>query len=190
MATKIIKAWINGSIQEIEVEDIVSPEQPLSVEERLDILEDKPIITDGNFLVGNGTKDMEEISPDEVLEHINGATIVTMTTEEYEALEETNANALYMLTDSEEEDYVLTSDFEVLQNMVNTLDADKLDASELPTAIDTALAQAKASGEFDGADGQDGTDGYTPVRGTDYWTDADKAEIKAYVDEAILGGEW
>jgi len=35
-----------------------------------------------------------------------------------------------------------------------------------------------------------GADGYTPVRGTDYWTDADKAEIKSYVDEAILGGEW
>lgn len=30
----------------------------------------------------------------------------------------------------------------------------KLDASELPTAINTALAQAKASGEFDGADGK------------------------------------
>lgn len=30
----------------------------------------------------------------------------------------------------------------------------------------------------------------TPVRGTDYWTDADKAEIKSYVDEAILGGVW
>lgn len=29
-----------------------------------------------------------------------------------------------------------------------------------------------------------------PVKGVDYWTDEDKAEIKAYVDEAILGGEW
>lgn len=29
-----------------------------------------------------------------------------------------------------------------------------------------------------------------PVRGVDYWTDADKAEIKSYVDEAILGGAW
>ena len=65
--------------------------------------------------------------------------------------------------------------------------ASKLDTSELPTVINTALAQAKASGEFDGADG---VDGYTPVRGTDYWTDADKAEIKAYVEEAILGGAW
>jgi HSP90 family molecular chaperone len=36
----------------------------------------------------------------------------------------------------------------------------------------------------------DGADGYTPVRGTDYWTAADRAEIKAYVDEAILGGAW
>ena len=41
-----------------------------------------------------------------------------------------------------------------------------------------------------GAAGAAGKDGYTPVRGVDYWTDADKAEIKAYVDEAILGGAW
>ena len=41
-----------------------------------------------------------------------------------------------------------------------------------------------------GADGQDGADGYTPVRGKDYWTEEDKAEIKTYVDEAILGGAW
>lgn len=39
----------------------------------------------------------------------------------------------------------------------------------------------------DGADGQPGTDGapgqdgYTPVRGVDYWTSADKAEIEAYI---------
>ena len=37
---------------------------------------------------------------------------------------------------------------------------------------------------------ENGTDGYSPVRGTDYWTAADIAEIKSYVDEAILGGEW
>ena len=41
-----------------------------------------------------------------------------------------------------------------------------------------------------GSKGDPGPDGKTPVRGTDYWTDADKAEIKAYVDEAILGGAW
>ncbi len=37
----------------------------------------------------------------------------------------------------------------------------------------------------DGKDGKDGEDGYTPVRGVDYWTEADKAEIKAYVDEQM-----
>ena len=30
----------------------------------------------------------------------------------------------------------------------------------------------------------------TPVRGIDYWTDEDVAEIKTYVDDAILGGVW
>ena len=42
----------------------------------------------------------------------------------------------------------------------------------------------------DGQDGQPGQDGYTPVRGTDYWTAADIAEIKSYVDDAILNGAW
>lgn len=41
-----------------------------------------------------------------------------------------------------------------------------------------------------GAAGAPGADGYTPVRGTDYWTAADIAEIKGYVDTAILGGAW
>lgn len=38
--------------------------------------------------------------------------------------------------------------------------------------------------------GEPGADGYTPVKGIDYWTETDKAEIKSYVDEAILGGAW
>ena len=68
--------------------------------------------------------------------------------------------------------------------------------------IEAVLLQAKNSGDFDGPPGMpgekgdrgpagvNGTDGKTPVRGVDYWTEADKAEIKAYVDEAILGGAW
>ena len=32
--------------------------------------------------------------------------------------------------------------------------------------------------------------GGAPVRGVDYWTEADIAEIKSYVYEAILGGAW
>lgn len=32
--------------------------------------------------------------------------------------------------------------------------------------------------------------GEKPERGKDYWTEADKAEIKSYVDDAILNGAW
>jgi hypothetical protein len=78
----------------------------------------------------------------------------------------------------------------------------------IETAVHKALEDAKASGEFNGENGEDGkngvdgkdgekgepgengADGYTPQRGVDYWTDADKAEIKSYVDDAILGGAW
>lgn len=46
----------------------------------------------------------------------------------------------------------------------------------------------------DGADGADGVGGeggvgYAPVKGVDYWTDEDKAEIKQYIDTELLGGE-
>lgn len=104
MATKIIKAWINGAVQEIEIEEMNSPAQPLSVEERVGTLEGKHevAVTKGNLLVGDGTPELKEITPDDMLEHINGASVMTLTTEEYEALEETNANTLYMITDGEE----------------------------------------------------------------------------------------
>lgn len=64
-------------------------------------------------------------------------------------------------------------------------------ATELQTAINTALAQAKESGEFDGeqgpegppgrdgqngADGAPGADGYTPVKGVDYFDGAPGAD--------------
>lgn len=90
---------------------------------------------------------------------------------------------------------------------VRTLSENKLNKSDLPTVINNALALAKESGEFDGADGVSvthkwngtvlevtsasgtasadlkgvtgpaGKDGASPVRGTDYWTEEDKAEI-------------
>lgn len=97
-----------------------------------------------------------------------------------------------MATDNEKKFLGWDGTEQIVATVKNLL-ADKLNSDDLPTAVEEALAQAKASGEFDGADGQngkDGADGKTPVRGTDYWTAADKAEIKAYVDEAILGGSW
>lgn len=42
---------------------------------------------------------------------------------------------------------------------------------------------------FDVLDGTNGTDGYTPVRGTDYWTSQDVTDMEAYcanyIDTAI-----
>ena len=53
---------------------------------------------------------------------------------------------------------------------------DKLDASELPAAINTALAEAHASGEFNG---------YTPIKGVDYYTDEDKTEMIELIIAAL-----
>jgi hypothetical protein len=49
----------------------------------------------------------------------------------------------------------------------------------LQEAVNMALAQAKASGEFDGKDGK------IPVKGTDYFTSADKAEMVDSVKAAL-----
>ena len=57
----------------------------------------------------------------------------------------------------------------------------------IPSAVEAALAQAKASGEFDGKDGKDGINGKTPVKGEDYFTDADKAELVEEVLEEVGG---
>lgn len=60
---------------------------------------------------------------------------------------------------------------------------EKLGTTELDSAINTALAQAKASGEFDGKDGINGTNG---TDGKDYiLTDADKAEIAEMAAELV-----
>jgi hypothetical protein len=67
----------------------------------------------------------------------------------------------------------------------------KLDEKFLPDTVITedkvapivekTLQTAKESGEFDG---------YTPMRGTDYWTEEDKAEMQNYMKEYIVGGKW
>lgn len=54
-----------------------------------------------------------------------------------------------------------------------------LSASELPNAINTALAQAAESGKFDGEPG------HTPERGKDYWTADDLAAMVQDVLKAL-----
>ena len=61
--------------------------------------------------------------------------------------------------------------------------------SEWSEAVMMAPGQQGEPGK-DGEDGKDGEPGYTPQKGVDYWTDAYKADIKKYVDDAILNGTW
>lgn len=56
-----------------------------------------------------------------------------------------------------------------------------------PAGQDGAPGQQGPQGE-PGAPGAPGQDGHTPVKGTDYWTETDKAEIVADVIAAIPGG--
>lgn len=66
-----------------------------------------------------------------------------------------------------------------------------LGQSNLESATNTALAKAKASGEFDGKDGKDGTDGKdgengrTPIKGIDYFTVAEINEMVQAVISAL-----
>lgn len=76
------------------------------------------------------------------------------------------------------------------QNGVDGKDGVSVTHSWNGTMLTISSASGSSSVDLKGADGKDGIDGYTPQRGTDYWTDYDKAEIKSYVDEAILGGAW
>ena len=59
------------------------------------------------------------------------------------------------------------------------------------TAIATVEDGTDGAPGVAGAPGKNGNDGHTPVKGTDYWTASDKAEIVAEVTAALpkYGGE-
>ena len=58
------------------------------------------------------------------------------------------------------------------------------------TAVNANGDASTGGGTFDIGAVIGNMQGHTPVRGTDYWTDADKNEIKSYVNDAILNGKW
>lgn len=93
-------------------------------------------------------------------------------------------------------------DKETLEEFIGDyLKDNPIDKETVLSAVENALITAKESGEFDGPagpqgpegkqgiQGPSGTPGYTPQRGVDYWTEADKQEIKSYVDGVIEGIE-
>ena len=58
MATKIIKAWIDGAVQEIEIEDVTSPELAPSIDSRLEALESSvPRVSDVTLLANGWVGD-------------------------------------------------------------------------------------------------------------------------------------
>lgn len=69
--------------------------------------------------------------------------------------------------------------------MDGTIGHDGKSAYEIAYALDDTIGT-----EAEWIASLKGQDAITPVRGEHYWTEADKAEIKSYVDAAILGGEW
>lgn len=92
------------------------------------------------------------------------------------------------------------------ENPVTAESIGALTENSLKEAVDNVLLQAKESGVFNGekgdtgatgshgpqgekgdtgATGPQGTDGYTPVKGLDYWTDADQESIVQQVITAL-----
>lgn len=62
---------------------------------------------------------------------------------------------------------------------------DYVTSEELSAEVNSVLQTAKESGVFDG---EDGKDGYTPVKGTDYFTTADIADIVNAVYDKVADG--
>lgn len=72
MATKIIKAWIDGAVQEIEVKDMTSPDLMPTIDNRLETLENKvPRVSEVTLLANEWVGD---VSPYSQVVEIEGTT--------------------------------------------------------------------------------------------------------------------
>lgn len=60
-------------------------------------------------------------------------------------------------------------------------------AKEGMSAYEVAVKNGFEGTEAEWVDSLKGVSGYTPQRGTDYWTEADKAEVKSYIDDRVSG---
>lgn len=72
MATKIIKAWIDGAVQDIEVKDMTSSDLTITIDDRLETLENKvPRVSEVTLLASGWTG---EASPYSQVIEIEGVT--------------------------------------------------------------------------------------------------------------------
>lgn len=89
----------------------------------------------------------------------------------------------YFVAVTEDDDKLHIVKYTILQDksVIHNVKGVELNNGATPEQIDAAIEEYLTKNPVAGK---------TPVRGVDYWTDEDKAEIKSYVDEAILGGAW
>lgn len=72
----------------------------------------------------------------------------------------------------------------------------KIDETQLQNAVNSALEEAKNNGDFDGETGSvgpqgpAGDNGYTPIKGVDYFTEADKAELVSMLKKSLTVETW
>lgn len=61
---------------------------------------------------------------------------------------------------------------------------------QIPSAVENALEAAKESGDFKGEPGEKGErgePGYTPIKGVDYYTAQEKAELVQEIEQTAIG---
>lgn len=106
-----------------------------------------------------------------------------------EVLPETGEEGVIYLVPSEQTEFNVYKEYLFVNGSFELIGSTQIDLTgyakteDISTEIDTALAEAKASGEFDGADG------YTPIKGVDYFTESDKVEFVELVLEALPAAE-
>ena len=127
------------------------------------------LTNDSNFLTSVPSEYVTETE-------LNAKGYLTSVPSEY--VTETELNAKGYLTQHQDlSSYAKNSDIPTKVSSL-TNDAGYIKQTQLNSAVGDALADAKASGEFDG---EPGAPGYTPVKGVDYYTPSDKSEFSEYI---------
>ena len=135
-------------------------------------------VLDGEVLLLRYSPKKDILSVDKGSYTDNGKTPTEITPSQYEMYSQALNNGLKELEG-------ITEDVTYAKEVADQLLKDK--ESGAFNGKDGAQGEKGDTGEAgkDGLNGADGKDGYTPVRGTDYWTEADKNEMKSYIDSQI-----
>ena len=164
-----------------------------------------------HFLITNDTKIDREIT---VLTNIGITKFIiprTYSSNEYDAdtknfndlpidiekIIESNVDYAVFFENGRQIRFVNFTNFEIVKNNLEVFNTNNITIGEVTTLEAGSDATASITGSAENPvlnlGIPKGADSYTPVRGTDYWTAEDIAEIKTYcknyIDNEILGGE-